>query len=97
MARSPSCSGSVSPPRGRQRVTHSPQNSPRSPTQRKEPDPPADPEQPPKLFITALAPEVTEDDLRTLFQEHGEIVDFFMRENDKGRFAFVTYGSMEEA
>ena len=54
-------------------------------------------DQEPKLFITSLAEDVNEDDLRNLFQVHGEIVDFFMKTNDKGAFAFVTYGSMEEA
>lgn len=40
---------------------------------------------------------MTDDDLRTLFQPFGEIVDLYMKSNDRGPFAFVTFSSLEEA
>jgi RNA recognition motif-containing protein len=40
---------------------------------------------------------VTEDDLRNIFQPHGEIINLFMKRGEKGTFAFVTYCSLEEA
>ena len=54
-------------------------------------------EQPPKLFITSLSADVSEEDLRNVFEPHGNIVDIFIKENDKGKFAFVTYDTLEEA
>lgn len=53
-----------------------------------------DVEQPPKLFIANFPDATTETDLRTLFESSGEITDLFIKENDKGRFAFVTFSSM---
>ena len=37
--------------------------------------------QQPKLFITSLAAEVSEDDLRGIFQSAGEIVDICLKSN----------------
>ena len=57
---------------------------------------PQDANQEPKLFVSNLAEEVYEDDLRTLFQECGEIVDFCLKDADR-KMAFITFSSMEEA
>ena len=52
-------------------------------------------DQPPKLNIVSLAEGVTEEDLRTAFEPHGNIVDIFLKENERGKFAFVTYDTLE--
>ena len=51
----------------------------------------------PKLFVTNLVDEITDDDLRTTFQSCGEITDVYIKKNEKGAFAFVTFSSLEEA
>ena len=53
-------------------------------------------DQEPKLYVSNLSQEVYEDDLRTLFQECGEIVDFYLKDADR-KIAFITFSSMEEA
>ena len=50
-----------------------------------------------KLLITNLADEVTDDDLRTMFQSCGEIIDVHIKKNDRDAFAFVIFSSLEEA
>jgi len=54
-----------------------------------------------KLFIGNLAWKCSEDDLRTLFEQHGTVVDVkIVLDNMTGKsrgFAFVTMGSDEEA
>ena len=85
--RSVSRSGSGSPPRV-SKDQHSRIDEPQE-------QPPSDQE--PKLFVTSLADETTEDDLIKVFQVHGEIVDVYIKSNDRGKFAFVTFSSLEEA
>lgn len=54
-----------------------------------------------KLFVANIPYESTEDDIRDLFSNHGEVVDFYMpTDRDTGNykgFAFVTYSSEPEA
>ena len=54
-----------------------------------------------KLFVGGLKWEATEDDLRELFAEAGEITDaVVLHDRDTGRsrgFGFVTYATDEEA
>ena len=96
MPRSPSRSGSATPPR-RARAPSPQRSQNKSPSPpRQEPEPAQqEPQQEPKLFITSLANEVTEDDLRSTFEPHGNIVNIFVKENERGKFAFVTYDTME--
>ena len=54
-----------------------------------------------KLFVGGLKWEATEDDLRELFAEAGEITDaVVLHDRDTGRsrgFGFVTYANDEQA
>lgn len=54
-----------------------------------------------KLYVGNLNYEVTEDDLRDLFQAHGEVEDAkIITDRDTGRprgFGFVTMGSSDAA
>ncbi|CAO3625863.1 unnamed protein product [Cunninghamella blakesleeana] len=54
-----------------------------------------------KLYVGNISWSVTEDVLRSVFENHGQVVDvIIMRDRDTGRsrgFGFITMGSNEEA
>lgn len=53
-----------------------------------------------KLFVGGLSRDVDEDDVRSMFQEHGKITDFALMRDDDGNlrgFGFVTYQKKEMA
>ena len=54
-----------------------------------------------KLFVANIPYSSSEDEIRDLFEAHGEIVDFYMpRDRDTGNyrgFAFITYSASEMA
>lgn len=52
---------------------------------------PADPPAEPKLYVSGLAPDVQESDVREAFQKYGELTDVFLRPRDTFAFAFVTF------
>ena len=54
-------------------------------------------EQKPRLHISSLSSEVTEDDLRNHFEKFGNITDAVVRESANGKFGFVSFDTMEEA
>eukprot|EP00178_Gracilaria_changii_P015927 TRINITY_DN4479_c0_g1_i2.p1 TRINITY_DN4479_c0_g1~~TRINITY_DN4479_c0_g1_i2.p1 ORF type:complete len:144 (-),score=21.79 TRINITY_DN4479_c0_g1_i2:110-541(-) len=91
--RSVSNSGSITPPRPSRRPVASCSPSPA----REEPVPEAQPEQEPKIFVVNLIDEITEDNLRSFFESCGEVIDVYIKKNDRGPFAFVKFTSMEEA
>ena len=41
-----------------------------------------------------LSSDVTDEKLREVFEPFGNIVDVFIKENDKGKFAFVTFDTL---
>lgn len=98
MPRSPSCSASHTPPR--RNNAHSPNRSPRrspSPPQASYEPPQQEPEQEPKLHITNVPDDITEEDLRGIFEPHGNIIDVAIKGNDRGKFCFVKFDTLEEA
>ena len=79
--RSPSCSGSVDKNRD----------------QNEKIIPEVSPDQEPKIHVSNFDSEVTDDDLRTLFESCGNINDVYSKEGQRGKFAFIKFDTIEEA
>ena len=79
--RSISCSGSVDKNQGQQEKIV----------------PEVNPDQVPKIHVSNIDSEVTDDDLRALFESCGNITDTFSKEGQRGKFAFITFDTIEEA
>jgi len=45
--------------------------------------------------VKNFPPTWTEDDLKTLFGQYGDILSLYVSKNDKGAFAFVCYGDKD--
>lgn len=50
-----------------------------------------------KVYVTGLAVDVQDDDLRDAFKRYGKITDIYVKRMEKFAFAFVTFEKMEEA
>jgi RNA recognition motif-containing protein len=53
--------------------------------------------QEPKLYISGLAVDAQESDVRQAFASFGDLTDVFIRAKDTFSFAFVTYSNIEDA